>query len=364
MSDFRFAFFGVVVGLSAAGCSCGSKSGSGDDRIDVDAGGDTDVDTDADTDTGSDTGTGTGSETDTGTLEGPPDTDFVMDSVLYGDDDDGFDLDGHDTESADDVVGCGHIDGPGGIDNQLGPVMQDIDLLTGENSEGLLGDAIEDGILLMLFRLAGLDDRVNDDAVDVHVFNAVDADEIASNNLEGDGEFYISAASVVDRDASQPLVAFGDGTLTEAIFAGGPVDFAVTLPLGPDVLIPITMHDARLTFRLRDHDFVEGVVGGTVPVEEIITAVEGTAYADKVGFIEIILYSQADMDLIAPGPTGVVCLADDDCTRGQDCFDAKAGPCDDGDACECHEPADHCDALSGAVKITGIRAAILGVEPE
>jgi hypothetical protein len=344
----RFGWTFLLVPLVAPGCGCGDSKASGDDQIDLpDAGSDADSDSDSDTDADVDAGV------DAGIDNGEPSTDFIMDSVLYGNEDDGFDLDGHVTADVEDPVGCGHVDGPDGIDNQLGPVMQDVDELLDVDSEGLLAAAIHGGVLLMLFRLDGLDDRVNDDAVDVQVFNAIDADDPAdpSNDMDGEGEFWISPDSVVDGDEGQPKVVFGGGSLTDSVFHGGPVDFSVNLPLGPDVLFPVTLHDAQLVFRLRNATFVEGVVGGTVPVEDIVQAVRDTPdYADQAGFIEIALYSQADMDVIPEGPTPVACISPDDCSRGQDCVDSF-----------CVEPAGHCDALSGAVRITGVRATILGV---
>ncbi|MCI0635230.1 MAG: hypothetical protein L0206_15165, partial [Actinobacteria bacterium] len=305
------------------------------------------------------TDTGTGSDT------GPISDEFVMDSVLYAEEDVGFDLDDWVTDDPDDPIGCGHIDGPDGIDNQLGPVMLGIDDLLDINSEGLLAATVQEGVLLLLFRLVNIDDRVNDDALEMHVFNGLDFDdpEDPDNNLGGEGQFYIDPSSVEGGDESTPNVLFGGGTLTDRLFEGGPEDFELTLPLGGGVNIDVTLLDARLGFTLGQSRFTNGVVGGSVPVEDIIEAVRDTPkYTDQAGFVEILLYNQADIDLIPEGPTGTTCTVDDDCTRDQHCYETNGDPCD-GAGCECWEDAEHCDALSGAVKITGIRAEIMGVAP-
>lgn len=338
------------------GCDCGAlrRHAAGSDSVPgLDAAddggragdaGDATVADDAGTDAADDAGPDGGDA-------GPTATEFVLASVLFGDLDDGFDLDDHDTRDREDPVGCGHLDGEAGVDNQLGPVMDDVDELLEINSKGKLAAAVEGGVLLMLFRLHDLDDRDDDDDVDVHVFNGVDEDDDASNNLDGEGRFYVHSESVEDGDEARPRVNFEHGALVDQVFEGGPVDFQVTLPLGPDFLVPITMRDAQLRFHLYRTRFVDGLVGGAVPVTQIVDAVrEDPDFADSLAFVEIALYSNADMDLLPEGPTGDVCADDGDCERGQSCVDLL-----------CDEPAGRCDALSGAVRITGVRAEILGV---
>ncbi|MBW1881248.1 MAG: hypothetical protein JRI25_07955 [Deltaproteobacteria bacterium] len=76
----------------------------------------------------------------------------------------GFDLDDHDTQSTDDSVGCGKVDGAGGVDNALSSLESSLSSF-GLGIGGPLGDAVTAGDLVIDITVAGYDGGETDDCV-------------------------------------------------------------------------------------------------------------------------------------------------------------------------------------------------------
>lgn len=345
-----------------AGCGCAGTDAHGDDGADSDA--DTDVDADADSDSDSDPGTDTASETgsesdtvsDTASdCDGP--AEWVWDSMVVGDATTGFDLDDHETLDADDPIGCGKIDGAGGVDNQMGPLLEDLAALVEDyDANEALATAIADGTMLVLVRTIEPVALPDDDLVTAHFFFGFDADADLENNFGGCGEFEIDPASLESPDDDrQPLVRYGTGEIVSSRFSGGPAAFQLTVPVAPDVRIDIRAEETTITWRFGEvlrADLEEGVVGGYVFLEEVMRAMREAGFvdADNEALVLTVLSGQADIDAIPAGGTGVACAVDADCGDDQDC-----------DVGQCVEPADHCDSLSVGVAFTAVPARIVGI---
>ncbi len=352
---------GLLLLPLVSGCGCaGTDSDGGADAdadTDVDSDVDTDVDTDSDTDSGTGTGTDTGTDsgTDTGPCDGPDE--WVMDDAAIGDETVGFDLDDHETVDRSDPVGCGKVDGEGGIDNQLGPLLEAMAGILGDfDANTIIAEAIADGSMLLLVRTLDLDDPVVDDALDAHVFFGMDADGDLGNNFGGCGEFLIDPTSLESPpDEATARARFEDASVAAARFAGGPADLPLRIPFGPDTTLDAVAHDARIEWTFgavsRD-DLSDGVIGGHVLLTDVIRALVGGGAVDPEfeGLMTSVLAGQADIDAIAPGPTGVVCVSDDDCGVGQVC-----------ETSECEEPPDMCDSISLGMTFTAVPAEITGV---
>ncbi|MGB0648227.1 MAG: hypothetical protein ACPGQS_13670, partial [Bradymonadia bacterium] len=86
----------------------------------------------------------------------------------------GFDLDGIDTEEGDEAS-CRQgdfvdPDGRTGIDNQFADLWSIVEPLVGEATEALIQGAVNEGRIILVVELSGVDNLENDDDVTVHIF--------------------------------------------------------------------------------------------------------------------------------------------------------------------------------------------------
>jgi hypothetical protein len=85
----------------------------------------------------------------------------------------GFDVDGRVSDSSD-SLSCGKDDfvdpdGVPGIDNQLAPLVPEVEKLVGNAVDGLVQGAINDGQLVILMEMENVDDLTNDECVNLAV---------------------------------------------------------------------------------------------------------------------------------------------------------------------------------------------------
>ncbi len=117
-------------------------------------------------------------------VEAPVSSDsLVMSQLLFSRQDDGvsdgFDLDGEVSEQGDDA-GCGHgdftgLDGTPGVDNAGARLIVLLEQTEAVATEALIQQQINNGAVMIVLTLEGLDDRVNDDSVDVILERAAGA---------------------------------------------------------------------------------------------------------------------------------------------------------------------------------------------
>jgi len=342
MRFFQWALLvGGVVSLPLAAGIQGCGGGKGDD---------TPGDADSDTDTVEDS---------PDPYEGP--TEWVVDDLAIGDEDTGYDLDDHETTDRTDPIGCGKPDGAGGVDNQLGPLLEAIaDLIDDAfDADTLLDEAIADASILLLVRAIDLDHFPNDAEAAAHFFLGNDADADLANNLLGDppGQFLIDPLSLSNpTDESTPLILFPGSTVAEALFSGGPSDFDLSIPVQDTAVLEITISETQIAWVFADDgNLTDGLLGGYVSIAEVIRAmreveISGFDPAEMEGLVSSVLAGQADIDVIPPGETGQSCTDDPDCGPGQTC-----------ESTVCVEPPDNCDALSIGIVFSAVPAQIVGI---
>jgi hypothetical protein len=344
----------ALLALSGAACSSRNRSRGGDADADVDADADTDADADADADTDGDADGDTDADADA-------DADaFVLDSLAIGDLGDGMDLDDHVTADRDDPIGCGKADGPGGVDNQLGTLLDGIVAGAGLDTDvdTLLADRIASGSLIHLLRIVGLDDAFQDPAVTTLAYRGEDADADPANNLGGSGVFLVLSSSLTDPlDVDTARARFDDGTLAGGDLTASGTMFPVSIPLvDGQPTIDFELRDARIRYHYTDSGLTSGELGGNVDAIDFTDALAAAVEDIPMQLVRTIVAAQSDIDEIPPGPTANPCDPDtlaDDCQPGQSCEGAV-----------CVEPVGRCDAVSLALVFTAMPAILEGIAAE
>jgi len=215
----------------------------------------------------------------------------------------GFDLDGI-ASARNAPVGseCAHDDftgpsGEPGIDYQL---WRAIGCIRGFQEGGIVqnvqDDAVVDGSMTILVELRGVDDRVNDDEVEVQVFASADLPPIGSDqqvlpygtlNVHPDARFHSEVAT---------------GRLVDGVLTAGPIDILLRLNI-QIVKSELPLRDAWVKVRLLPDGAASGQIHGYWPVEaayEVFGRQAGYAGADALAYTCTGLYaalkSHADGD--------------------------------------------------------------------
>lgn len=290
---------------------------------------------------------------------GGPERSFVATRIAIPSDPGvGFDLDDHVTDGASDATGCGHADGPGGVDNRLARLIEAVveaaSIPVPPNEQ--MADNIAQGRLLLVTRLLDVDDLVDDGSVPLAFYVGHDPDGDPTNNLRGDGTVLVHPLSLEDpTDLESARIRFDGGVIDGGVWRAPPSVFETAVPLGDGLPLELRLEDARITFSIDEGGLHRGVVGGVLPVRTIlatITRPELQQLGIPTDMVRLILGGQADLDIVPPGPTGQSCATASDCEPGQDC---ASGMCD--------EPEGRCDALSVALELEAVPVTIGGIAP-
>lgn len=309
--------------------------------------------------------------------------DFVIDSLRIGNQDDGegFNLDGINTPA-------GHAylpqDGPGGVDNQLGSLINAlVDAGLDFDADSEIQRSLDEGDLLILLSHRDVDDWTNDPGyVPLFGYAGKDADdpEDPTNNFSGSAELLIDPESLTDpTDEDTALIHFpngilndttaADGSLQLGDFQAGPSLFSVELSVQDDATLRLDMNGTRIMWDIETAPSGDPALGGRIRngliagYIELGDAARAIAQLDlsgssiDVNTIRSILAGQADMDVIEEGFTGDACTTStvqEDCAPGQTC---EA----DGGAYECYEQPDNPDAISVGLVFSAVSCQITGI---
>jgi hypothetical protein len=203
----------------------------------------------------------------------------------------GFDLDGVESVGHD-AASCFKADfvdseGRKGIDNQLAPLIPDIEAVFGDAITGLVQGAINNGELIVLLEVTGVDDFENDDCVGLVV--GIGKGRVA---LGTDG--VIEGYQTFERDPDNVRTAAVEGRIVDGVLTAGPFEMAIPLALF-DVSFTLHFHDAMFRFTIDGDRRYDGVFGGAFEIEELIDGVkEGAGVADNIPLIRLVLGGAAD----------------------------------------------------------------------
>ena len=173
-------------------------------------------------------------------------------------------------------------DGVAGIDNQLALLVPEIEKRVGGTVDGLIQGAINDGRLLILFDFHGVEDLKNAACVSLDV-------------SLGDGRPTLGTDGIMEafqtfspRMQNQQLSHATLGKISNKTLEIGPFPLAIPIAIF-DVSFILKMREAHLRFTIDDEGNVEGLLGGSVSVDEIADGVKnGAGVADVVAQIRSI----------------------------------------------------------------------------
>jgi hypothetical protein len=192
----------------------------------------------------------------------------------------GFDLDSH-VSARPESESCGKVDlvdpqGQPGIDNQLALFIPEIEKRFGNAVDGIIQGAINDGRLLIMFDVKGVDNTQNDSCVDMDVKLAQ-----GKPTLGTDGA--VEAWQTFDlRTKDQKISNATKGSFKNKVFNIGPFDLHIPIAIF-DVAFMVHMRNARIKFTLDEDGNAEGMLGGGVSIDEIADGVQnGAGLADII----------------------------------------------------------------------------------
>ncbi|MEC7947378.1 MAG: hypothetical protein VX265_07390, partial [Myxococcota bacterium] len=227
---------------------------------------------------------------------------WVVNSLTFarvdGDISDGFDLDGlSSTTGGPDGCGIGDFTSPTGqtdIDNAFGRLMPALEATEFNAAEPLINSLIQNGELMILAEVAGMDDPVDDECVGLALRKAV-----GQPLLGTDGEMLWG--QTLARDEQFTDVEFEGVSLEAGSVSGSPLTF----------VLPVQVLDAAIDFPLRDGAFrvdvhadgsISGVVAGGLDVAEMVATAETQNINDELKTVlRTALFAAADLD---PDDTG------------------------------------------------------------
>lgn len=180
-----------------------------------------------------------GNEANTGTCDGNPVT-FRVDGLALGASSLGFDLDGHETVSTNDPIGCGHVDASGGVDNGLIGLANSMSMFN-INMNDNIAAAIESGNLVLEMTMAGYDGGAEDGCILIDL--AANGETVATS-IEGE----VVGGAVV-------------ATLSE---------LPITTELSGGVTLELTLRNVQVEFPLEAENagIRDGLLGGGVPYDD------------------------------------------------------------------------------------------------
>ena len=222
----------------------------------------------------------------------------------------GFDLDGFETSSTGDEVGCGYRDftapdrygGARGVDNQ-GPAVLEVirGLNDGVDLNTDLRQAIRDGSAVLLLRLEEVGDFVDDGRVVLSFLTGSACEPLryeGADSLLSPGQtFAADADALVD---GQPASVFGEAWIEDGLLHARDGNFSLRIPgSDPGELFVIELNGVRLRAEVSADALAQGVLGGHVETENVVAIIDslGIDPPPDPDLVMQIAQGYADLDL-------------------------------------------------------------------
>ena len=212
----------------------------------------------------------------------------------------GFDIDGAVTATGD-PTGCGRADyvspdGVGGIDNAIAGLMPFLDTTEAVGLEDIIQGAINDGRLLLLLELEGVDDWQQDDCVAVRlVFGAGMPARGSDGRLLVDQTMYLSETVAM----AEPV----EGRIESGVLTAEGLNFDLPIDIFSAQMV-LSIGEASVRVALDEETgTAEGVLGGGFPYANLLDGLLNAAIDSTLkDALPVLIPSLADL---APDETGV-----------------------------------------------------------
>lgn len=203
----------------------------------------------------------------------------------------GFDLDGR-TSDYTDEESCRHgdfvdPDGREGIDNQLAAIWSDLYPLVGEAVEALLQGAINEGRVLVMMELVGVDDLVDDDDVTFNVYRGLLDPEIGTFG-------FIAPSQTFYYDYDSPISTASNMAIVGGELVAGPVQLQLPINI-LDLDIIANIYGGFVRMQIAGDGTFTGYIGGAFSLDEILSALLQTGAAAETRLVAPIFENNADM---------------------------------------------------------------------
>jgi len=212
----------------------------------------------------------------------------------------GFDIDDKVSPPGDDAS-CGHgdftsPDGEPGVDNQLALITPLFDTVGIGAVEGFVQAAVEEGGLLIMWHVEGIDDLVNDPEVTVTLRFG------QGNPLLGTDGVLLSGQTF-HPDPESPNLTIPSARIEDGVLITG--SFHAGLPIVVfEVLYILDMMDARMRAELTyDGGLTNGVLGGRVSIANLMEIAE-RAELESGGIIDAVTLILGGMGDMSPDEDG------------------------------------------------------------
>ena len=205
----------------------------------------------------------------------------------------GFDLDRRVSPDADNAT-CGHEDyrgpdGSEGVDNNASVLFESVAGFTETSVEELVRIAINDGLLLLMFELDGLDDPLNDDCVNVRIFQGKGTPFVGTDDFILDSQTF-----EVDEELPQTFVECAK--LEDGVLSAGPFDGDIYISI-LRVQVAMRMHDAHFTAKLGERGIESMILGTALETEQLHDLIDQTMDGNLIGAGHFLVDALADMGL-------------------------------------------------------------------
>lgn len=204
----------------------------------------------------------------------------------------GFDLDGVENQCG--VPDLVSPEGATGIDNAFANLIPALELTEAVAGEGLIQDAINEGDLLLVFEMAGVDDPMNDTCVDLSMKRALGVPNLGSDDR-------IESGQTFDLDPNGEQSLLGHVSIEDGYVHGDGLELSLDVDFfDKEVVFPI--HNGQVDLFLDERGLAHGTFAGGTDAEALI-ALAGTEDVDPalVPLVEGLLATNADL---VPGPDG------------------------------------------------------------
>ena len=209
----------------------------------------------------------------------------------------GFNLDDTITEEGDEAY-CREgdfvsPDGREGIDNQFADLWTVVEPLVGEAAEALVQGAVNEGRIVIVVELEGVDDLQNDEDVTLHIYRGRIEPDIGNLGL-------ISPNQTVYFDATFPSFLAENVTIVDGIVEAS--ELTIHLPVDIlDAFFVVVFETAQIRFEIREDGTFKGAFGGVIDLVDIFDELLRTNAAQEAALVRPIFFNYADL---GKGPDG------------------------------------------------------------